>query len=127
MEKIDNFKNRFNEALELRNKKAVDIHRLTGISESTISQYRSGYAEPKKERLARIASALNVNPSWLMGLDVPMIEYRTVSAHQTETSNVLHQITYLSLKENELLSEFRMLNEQEQDSILNIMKAMKKG
>lgn len=66
------FKDRLEYALSERKMKPVDLHRLTGISESTISQYRSGYAEPKKRRLTIIASALNVDPSWLMGLDVPM-------------------------------------------------------
>lgn len=70
--KIDEFKNRLNRALSTRDVKPVQLAAQTGISESTISQYRSGYAKPKADKLSRIADALDVNPAWLMGLDVPM-------------------------------------------------------
>lgn len=70
--KIDEFKNRLNRALSLRNVKPVELAQRTKISESTISQYRSGYAKPKADKLSLIADALDVNPAWLMGLDVPM-------------------------------------------------------
>lgn len=71
-EKVDSFKNRLKFALDSQNLRAVDLCKKTKISQSTISQYMSGYAEPKKARLQLIADALNVNPTWLMGLDVPM-------------------------------------------------------
>ena len=70
--KVAEFKDRLNQALEDRNIKPVDLAYMTGISESTISQYRSGYAKPKEDKLAKISAALDVNPAWLMGLDVPM-------------------------------------------------------
>lgn len=71
-EKVEPFKTRLKHALDSRQLKAVDLCKRTKISQSTISQYLSGYAEPKKARLQIIAEALNVNPTWLMGLDVPM-------------------------------------------------------
>nr|DAF98343.1 MAG TPA: bifunctional HTH-domain containing protein/aminotransferase [Siphoviridae sp. ctnNB1] len=72
VEKIEPFKDRLKTALEIRQLRAVDLCNKTKISQSTISQYLSGYAEPKKQRLQLIADKLNVNPSWLMGLDEPM-------------------------------------------------------
>lgn len=72
VEKISPFKERLKEALEIKNIRPVDLCKLTKISQSTMSQYLSGYAEPKKERLSLIAKKLNVNPTWLMGLDEPM-------------------------------------------------------
>ena len=71
-EKAESFKNRLKIALEYREMRAVDLSNKTNISQSTISQYLSGYAEPKKKRLQLIADALNVDPTWLMGLNVPM-------------------------------------------------------
>lgn len=67
------FTERFNDAITMRGMKPADIARKTGIAEATISQYRSGYSKPKKERLVKLANALGVDPSWLMGLDVPMV------------------------------------------------------
>ena len=72
IEKISNFKDRFNQALDIRNIKPVEVSEKTGISEATISQYRSGYAKPKDDKLVALSNALNVNPVWLMGLNVSM-------------------------------------------------------
>ena len=66
------FSSRLDEALAIRQLKPVDLSKRTGISESTISQYRSGYAKPKQDKLSLISDALNVSPAWLMGLNVPM-------------------------------------------------------
>ena len=72
IEITSSFKNRFNEALSIRQMKPIELSERTGISESTISQYRSGYAKPKDDKLVSISNALRVNPVWLMGLNVPM-------------------------------------------------------
>jgi len=72
IEKVSDFKNRFNEALSIRNMKPVELSEKTGLSEATISQYRSGYAKPKDDKLIVLSNALNVNPVWLMGLNVAM-------------------------------------------------------
>lgn len=66
------FKDRLNAAMASRNLRAIDIVKSTGFSESTISQYRSGYAKPKEDRLVILAKALRVHPAWLMGLNAPM-------------------------------------------------------
>lgn len=68
----ESFRDRFNHAMRMSDMSAAELSRKTGISESTLSQYRSGYAKPKNERLVKLANALGVDPSWLMGLDVPM-------------------------------------------------------
>lgn len=72
IEKVSTFKERFNQALSIRNIKPVELFEKTGISESTISQYRSGYAQPKEDKLLLISNALDVNPVWLLGLNVHM-------------------------------------------------------
>ena len=65
----ESFRKRLEIALSVRGIKPVDLAKKTGISESTISQYRSGYSKPKEARLVVIANALGVDPAWLMGLD----------------------------------------------------------
>ena len=69
----ESFKDRLEQALQYREMIPADLVKKTGISESTISQYRSGYSKPKDKRLVMIANVLRVDPSWLMGLDVPTI------------------------------------------------------
>lgn len=68
----EDFKDRLKKAMDRSGMKAIDLVKRTGISEATISQYRSGYSKPKKDRLELLADVLDVNPAWLMGLDVAM-------------------------------------------------------
>lgn len=69
---VEDFKTRYRTALVMTGMKAVEISRKTGIPETTLSQYLSGYSKPKDKRLGILADALGVDPSWLMGFDVPM-------------------------------------------------------
>ena len=59
-------------AMKLRNMKQVDLVEKTGIGKSSISTYLSGEYFPKQINTYKLAEALGVNPSWLMGNDVPM-------------------------------------------------------
>lgn len=98
---VSNFKDRFNQALEVRNILPVDLSKKTKISEATISQYRSGYAKPKEEKLAILSNALNVNPTWLMGLDVPM----ELRHDYTDTKNeIVKEIEKRGLSEEQIKS-----------------------
>lgn len=72
MDVKESFQQRFEKALAISDIKPSELSEMTGISQATISQYRSGYSKPKQPRLMDIAKALGVNPVWLMGLDVPM-------------------------------------------------------
>jgi transcriptional regulator with XRE-family HTH domain len=63
---------RLREAMNIRNKKQVDLERETGINRSAISRYLSGEYEPKNKPIYELAKALDVSEQWLMGYDVPM-------------------------------------------------------
>ena len=63
---------RIKKALYIKGMKQSDLCRLTKIPKSALSQYISGAFEPKQDRIYLMAQALNVNETWLMGLDVPM-------------------------------------------------------
>ena len=101
-EVIKPFRIRLKEALEYREMRAVDLCKKTGISQSTMSQYISGYAEPKKERLNLIATALNVNPTWLMGLDVPMESENHKTRWSKDTVEYFEKTTVFEHQLNEL-------------------------
>ena len=70
--KQSNFAARLSQALDARNMKAADLSKKTKVSEGTISCYINGRYEAKQNRVQVFAEALNVNPAWLMGYDVPM-------------------------------------------------------
>lgn len=108
----DEFHNRLETALSVRNMKPVDLAQRTKISEATISQYRSGYAKPKDKRLALIASVLRVNPAWLMGMNVPM-----------DTANA--SLKPLSHEERELLEAYDAASPDTQAAVRAVL-GMKK-
>ena len=68
------FIDRLTQAMEMREMTQADLSRKTGISEAALSHYRKGKYEPKHRQLYLIALALNVSPSWLMGLDLEQNE-----------------------------------------------------
>ena len=65
-------KDRLTSALRIRNMTPKELSNKTNIPKSSISQYMSGYAKPKDERLYLMSQALNVDPTWLLGYDVEM-------------------------------------------------------
>ncbi len=80
MEPEDTFQNRLSTALRIRNIKPVELHEKTGISESLLSKYLSGNAIARQKKLSLLADALNVNPVWLMGYDVPIAQQNASSS-----------------------------------------------
>lgn len=55
------FANKLRELLQLRNMKAVELSRETGLSEGVISEYLSGKKEPRGRQSIAIAKALDVS------------------------------------------------------------------
>lgn len=66
------FGQRLRYAMKIRDMSQADLVEKTGISKSGISQYLSGEFKAKQDRIFILAKALDVDPSWLMGKDVPM-------------------------------------------------------
>lgn len=103
---VEDFRFRLEKALTAREVKPIELAEKTGISQSAISQYRSGYIKPKDKRLVKIAEALSVNPSWLMDLDVPM-ELKTTADFPLTVDEVV------------FISTFDELNEAGKQKVLN--------
>ena len=65
------FIERLNSILQKRNLSQADLSKMTGIRSSSISDWLKGKYEPKQDKIAIIAEALNVSPVWLIGYDEP--------------------------------------------------------
>ena len=102
---------RLNKALAIRGMKQADLAELTGIPKSAISHYIKGSFEPKQDRVFVIAKALDVDPVWLMGFDVPMEGGKEKSPSEP------------SLTEGEklLLSLFRQIPEDRQSEAIELL------
>lgn len=83
--KQSDFASRLSQALESRGMKAADLSKKTKVAEGTISCYINGRYEAKQNRVQVFAEALNVNPAWLMGYDVPMDAERPSQPTQKAT------------------------------------------
>lgn len=62
---------RFRTALANANMTAQELSTRTGVLKSSISHYVNGSHCPTNKTAFILAQALDVNPAWLMGFDVP--------------------------------------------------------
>lgn len=63
---------RIKKALSIRSMTQSELCAKAKISKSTLSEYLKGRYEPKQDKVFIMSQALNVDPVWLMGYDVPM-------------------------------------------------------
>lgn len=63
----ETFAIRLKKALDRKGINAAELSRLTGVSESVISQYKKGEYEPKQRRLEQFSKVLDVSIPYLMG------------------------------------------------------------
>lgn len=65
---VNAFCQRLKYAMHKSNLKQVDLVRITGISKPQMSSYINGKYMPKQDGIYLLAKALEVSPTWLMGL-----------------------------------------------------------
>lgn len=85
----DNFSARIRKALDYRKMTAAELSRQTGFSRSILSQYINNKANPKQDKVYKIAKALNVNLTWLLGY--PGTEM--LPEEKNEEDEKVHKIT----------------------------------
>lgn len=68
----ESFGQRLQQALDNKGWKQIDLANATGFSKGRISQWIHNKYIPTADGLNKIADALNVSETWLMGHDVPM-------------------------------------------------------
>ncbi len=90
--------NRIKELREKRNITQIRLGTEIEVSQETISAYENGRAEPKLEKLIRIADFLNTTTDYLLG--------------RTDNDSPLIDLTYKIVDEqlNELLNNYARLN-----------------
>lgn len=112
---VESCASRIKMALSIRNMKQAELCQKTKIPKSALSEYIKGVYEPKQDRVFAIATALNVDPVWLMGFDVPMEkDDKKISPNEDDS---------LTEGEKTMLDLFRMIPEDQQGIVLNMIKA----
>lgn len=84
---VDTIANRIKEAMRIRNIQASELAEKTKIGKSSISHYINGTCEPKTDRIYLMSQALCVNPVWLSGFDVPIVEELPKSTSNLKIEN----------------------------------------
>lgn len=100
-------------ALSLRKMTQAELCQKTKIPKSALSEYLKGLYDPKQDRLLILSEALDVDPVWLMGFDVPMEkEQKKFSPHDSLTEG-----------EKVMLELFRQIPENQQQVVLAMIRA----
>lgn len=66
---MNKFAQRLTLAIDQSGMTAAEISRKTGISEGSLSSYKSGRYKAKQDYVYILAQCLGVSPGWLMGFD----------------------------------------------------------
>lgn len=66
--KISIFAKRLKQVMDSKNITGKELARRSGVSASSISDYLNDKYEAKQDNIFLISKALNISPSWLMGL-----------------------------------------------------------
>lgn len=113
--KTSNTSERLKEAMRIRQMKQADLMRATGLAKGGISNYVTGRYEPKSDVITKLAKALNCSEMWLWGYDVPM-ERTNTKIPQSDKDD-------LSEGEKMLLDLFRRVPEEQQELVLQMIRA----
>lgn len=91
-------------AMEMRNIRAVDLAKLTGLSQGIISNYKSGRFEASQTNLQKLAVALDVSIPWLMGYDVPVGRYEQAEL-QSKADKIAAKLPELTENQLEIIAQ----------------------
>ena len=72
MDNLYIIKDRLNEALSLREMNITELAVKSGLNKSSVSRYLSGQMIPRSIAIGKMATALGVSPTWVLGYDVTM-------------------------------------------------------
>ena len=109
---------RIKKALSARNMTQSELCSSAKISKSTLSEYLKGLYEPKQDKIFMLSQALNVDPVWLMGYDVPMEKKEEPGEKKSSPTDL-----QLSEGEKVLLDLFNRVPKDQQQLVLQMIRA----
>lgn len=123
--RIESTANRIRTAMNLANKKQIDIVRETGIDKGALSSYLKGKYEPKQDVIYKLAKALDVSEMWLWGYDCPMKRLEAQKKNDVQTDIVVRLRTDSEFAS--LIEGINQLNPDQLASIKQVVDAFLKG
>ena len=118
---VAELKTRLQTAMDMNNKKSVDLVNDLGIPKSAMSQYLSGKSKDMdSKRLYKICSYLNVSEAWMMGFDVPM-ERAVVQKNNDTMADIIVRMR----TDADFLSVVELLNNLDSDQLASVKQMLK--
>ena len=119
-------------ALSNNSMKPQELADKTGVNKASISQYINGSHKPSNISAGKIGEALNVEPLWLMGFDVPMErgkfkdapEKAHLSFDNVEAFKKAYEQNKYLKGERELLDVYRKLSEENKGKTIQYSKGL---
>lgn len=111
--KITDSRHRLKELLSITGDSQNEMARKSGLTKSAISNYINGSREPRQDALLLLSKAYDVSPAWLMGLDVPMDNEKSVDSHIASFFDGLMENSNHNEKD---IQEIRKILEKAEDS-----------
>ena len=96
MDKLYIIKDRLNEAMRLRGMNLTELAEKSGLNQSAVSRYLSGYRSPRSNAIEKMAIALKVSPTWILGYDVSIHgeELPKIEIHKLNAENQARLLAY---------------------------------
>lgn len=107
---MNTFAERLRYYMEQSNMKQIELVEKTKINKSSISEYLSGNYEPKQRNIYKIAIALGIKPSQLMGIEEDKPTISSCSITMSEKLNLTKQ-------EETIIKKYRQLDADGKDRI----------
>ena len=108
---------RIKKALSIRNMTQTELCARAKISKSSLSEYLSGKYVPRQDKVFILAQALDVDPVWLWGYDVPMEKKEEPKEKSSPGEPTLTE------GEKLMLELFRRIPEDRQQAALDLLRA----
>lgn len=112
---------RLQEALDDAGIIAQDLANKSGIGKASISHYLNGYYCPTLKKAKQLSEILNVSPAWLMGFDVPKVDYMV---RDKKGNSYIIEMMEPNDKVYDLSADYRRLSPESQKRLLAYMKKL---
>ena len=114
----ESFAQRLRQAMDAAGLNQTELHEKAGIGKSAINAYLKGKYLPKQDKLYKIAKALNVPPSYLMGVTPPEVKVYNLTAIEREHVDLFRELRHEQQKFiNELMESMIYKNKIYLDSL----------
>lgn len=117
---IAELKDRLQEAMNLREKKAADLANDLEIPKSALSQYLSGKSKNMDSvRMYRLCVYLNVNEAWMMGFDVPMERPK-----EQKNNDIMSDVIVRMKTDEEFFKVVETLNSLDKEQLAGVLQML---